>query len=112
MGQRIRNAKVFLEDTLTTSEQIELAEAILSTHKSMFLTLTKRDATMRLMERHPNMTEGYAASLAEEFFSTELWQSECEKVTDHYWEVECGAEGLCSPLDDWMEIRRLKKSLS
>jgi hypothetical protein len=57
----------------------------------MFLTLTKRDATMRLMDRHPNMTEEYATSLAEEFFSTEIWQNECGKVTDHYWEVECGA---------------------
>ena len=112
MGQRIRNAKVFLEDTLTTSEQIELAEAILSTHASMFLTLTKRDATMRIMERYLNVTEEYATSLAEEFFSTDLWQNECEKVTDQYWEVECGVEALYSPLDDWMDDKGLKKSLS
>lgn len=112
MSQRIRNAKAFLEDTLTTSEQIELAEAILSAHTSMFLTLTKRDATLRLMERYPNMTEEYATSLAEEFFSTQLWKDERESTTDHYWEVQCGAESLYSPLDDWMHNKGLKKPRS
>lgn len=107
-AEKIQNMTAVLAAQLTVIEQIEVAEAILAKHDSMQLTLTKRDATMRIADCYAvNNTE--AQQLAEEFFSSELWREKRRSEEEYYWDA-CGAEVLFSPLDDWMDDKGLKKS--
>ena len=106
--QRVADATAVLSTHLSPIEQIEVAEQILANHNSMLLTLTKRDATLRITERY-NIDEPDARVIAEQFFATTMWQEKCEAETDRYWEIECGVETLFSPLDDWMIEQGQKK---
>lgn len=106
-GRIATTAKV-VANLLTPSEQIQVAELILANHSSMALTLTKHDATQRIMERYKVDSLSEAEKISEQFFASKTWEEKRESAIEQYWEFECGAEVLFSPLDDWMHDHGLQ----